>query len=300
MTRRSAFTMVEMIVVISIILIVLSLVLPAAAALWAERKVSHAENVVEGFFMSTRAQAMREGRDIGFFSYVDDRGDQHFLSIAQVPPPDPSNTVQVEAYQNLFEFTDDRSATLLKPIRVVPRYVVDVPPEGAPPESPDYFDAGELSESDYLASDQDASPAQRHRNFFTVVFSPEGNLLSFRSVIMLDADLNKDGLGVQTGLPVTDESTASTEYVSFDGTSLPLSGQDPSFFIPGTIVLGPPEKTVALNFPSVDGLLVYDDQLFSELDLSGKQPFLLRVGRPIYVSRMVGAIIRGSIGESQR
>ena len=64
-------------------------------------------------------------------------------------------------------------------------------------------------------------------------------------------------------------------------------------------MLGPPEKTVALNFPSVDGLLVYDDQLFSELDLSGKQPFLLRVGRPIYVSRMVGAIIRGSIGESQ-
>ena len=116
---------------------------------------------------------------------------------------------------------------------------------------------------------------------------------------MLDADLDEDGLGVQTGLPVTDESTASTEYVSFKGTSLPLSSQDTSFFIPGTIVLGPPEKTVALNFPSVDGLLVYDDQLFSELDLSGKQPFLLRVGRPIYVSRMVGAIIRGSIGESQ-
>ena len=103
-------------------------------------------------------------------------------------------------------------------------------------------------------------PAQRHRNFFTIVFSPEGNLYPNlrRYVLLLDKDLDENGLGDRTGLPVTDESTASTEYVWFDRfevTLAPLSSQDPGFSIAGTIVRIPLTENAAFNFRKVKRII---------------------------------------------
>jgi hypothetical protein len=56
---------------------------------------------------------------------------------------------------------------------------------------------------------------------------------------------------------------------------------------------------VALNFPSVDGLLLYDDSVFNEFtDEEEKREFLLSTGAPLYVNRMTGSLIRGPAGEN--
>ena len=57
-------------------------------------------------------------------------------------------------------------------------------------------------------------------------------------------------------------------------------------------------KPVAINFPSVDGLLVYDDSLFNEFDVDkDKRDFLFRTSQPIYVNRLTGSVVRGPVGE---
>ena len=57
-------------------------------------------------------------------------------------------------------------------------------------------------------------------------------------------------------------------------------------------------KPVAISFPSVDGLLVYDDSLFNEFDVDrDKRDFLLRTSQPMYVNRLTGSVVRGPVGE---
>jgi hypothetical protein len=55
----------------------------------------------------------------------------------------------------------------------------------------------------------------------------------------------------------------------------------------------------ALNFPSVDGLLVYDESLFAGAgDAKDKRKFLIESGLPFYVHRFTGVVIRGPVGET--
>ncbi len=54
----------------------------------------------------------------------------------------------------------------------------------------------------------------------------------------------------------------------------------------------------AINFASVDGLLVYDDSLFRQYTGPDKRQFLIDTARPMYISPQTGAIIRGPLGES--
>jgi hypothetical protein len=54
----------------------------------------------------------------------------------------------------------------------------------------------------------------------------------------------------------------------------------------------------ALNFTTVDGLLVYDDASFQQQPLDQKRSFLVRTGRPIYVSRYTGTVVRGPLGDT--
>ena len=63
------------------------------------------------------------------------------------------------------------------------------------------------------------------------------------------------------------------------------------------------QASTAINFPTVDGILLYDDEQFQEIagpngsNASEARAFLLRTARPLYVNRNTGAIIRGPIGE---
>ena len=55
----------------------------------------------------------------------------------------------------------------------------------------------------------------------------------------------------------------------------------------------------AVNFPSVDGLLVYDDSLLRDAEAAvDKREVLLRTGVPVYINRLTGAIVEGPVGET--
>ena len=63
------------------------------------------------------------------------------------------------------------------------------------------------------------------------------------------------------------------------------------------LIVDPDDDKVALNFASVDGLLVYDDSLLAGIPATEQRTVLLRTAQPLYVSRWTGVVIRGPVGE---
>jgi len=299
-TRVPAFTLVEMVVVIAIVLVILALVLPAASALWEERKLAVAENTVQGLLMTARVRALQaEGVQSGLFYFVDDRGAQQAVAIEQ----DRQNLGNI-VWRDVFVLAG-RARSLPVPMRVVPRYAV-VEPAGGGGGDPQTFSADELDNNNFGSPEVSVATnqAQRHRNFFAMVFSGEGQLLAGRNVLIRDVDsreVNNDCIGDGTGLSVGCDAADPQPVVEFyqqddSRTQLDPTGAGQSV---GFLVSDGSNPPVAINFPSVDGLLVYDNVVFDEVSVAeDKRDFLLRTALPFYVNRMTGAIVRGPSGEN--
>ncbi|MGB2986244.1 MAG: prepilin-type N-terminal cleavage/methylation domain-containing protein, partial [Phycisphaerae bacterium] len=255
------FTLIEMTVVIAIILIILGLVLPAATTLWNERKAAEAENTMQGLLMTSRARAMRaEGIEAGLLAFVDDKGVQRLVSIAKASPSEddlagltPSQRVALQRAfdERIFEITDDRDHALPAPMRVVPRYVVNEPDNNSPYTT---FEPYELANEYFDDPPDEADEAQRHRNYFTMIYSTDGRLLVGRDALIRDEDDDEDQVGDRAGLRVgvgpPDADPETTQYHTRSGTSQSI---DPKSGLPiGFLVTD--DKKVAINFSSVDGL----------------------------------------------
>ena len=295
--RRAAFTLVEMVVVIGIVVVLVALALPAVNTMWEERKLAAAQSTVQGMLMTARSRAISaSGLESGLFFLVDRRGTQYIVPIGQ----DPQHSGDV-AWENVFQVTDDRTYTLPAPIRVVPRYVVAQ--SGLDVE---IFSTEELINNDFSNPPEEANQAQRHRNFFTMVFSSEGQLLVRRDVVIQDPDEDEDGLGDKTRLEVGPDPEADTDeravnaYYAQDDTQVPMRPDALGIATEiAFLVRNPQQEQVAINFPSVDGLLVYDDSLYNGLSGTGEQRnYLLEAAQPFYVNRFTGAIVRGPLGEN--
>ena len=184
------------------------------------------------------------------------------------------------------------------PIRAVPRYVVDEEDSDRQWEG---FDAVELANNSFADPPDEGNVAQTHRNFFAMLYSG-GELVDMRDVLIQDIDENEDGIGYITGLRVgmdTDDP-AVKEYWSYDGNEEEKKPLDPEGRNRTVPLLITDEDGVAINFRSVDGLLVYDDSLFNEAGIGAsaqKREFLLRTAQPFYVNRFTGVVIRGPVGE---
>ena len=194
---RAGFTLIEMVVVMGIVLVLAGLVLPAASSMWEERKLASSHTIIQGMLQTGRSRAMRAGGvETGLFFFVDRRGVQRIVSIQQ----DSEHSGDI-AWENVFRVTGDRNYTVPAPMRVVPRYVVDT-------DRAEHliFTADELANNDFEVLAENTNNAQRHRNFFTMVFSSEGQLLVRRDVLILDQDNDRGGenpeLGDITGLSV--------------------------------------------------------------------------------------------------
>lgn len=305
---RAAFTIVELTVVVVIVLILLGIALPAASTLWSQRKVAEAENILQGALNNARARAVSAGGvETGLFFYVDRDGVQHIDPIEQDSPGDLLR-------QNAFRFSTDRGDKLPPPMRVCPRYAVD-PPSGTGGQANEReFSVAELANGLYEREpDNIVHVGQRHRNFFTLIYNRNGQLNVWRDVLILDPTsnvLNNDDLGDRTGLYVGRNSTNPQHSAlkfyrqspnNADAPINPTNDDDSLQY-----VIQQPIKYIAVNFPSVDGLILYNDQEYRD---QGAPPFsvpdpndtlrrfLVREGQPFYISRLTGEVIRGPLAE---
>jgi Tfp pilus assembly protein FimT len=303
-----AFTLVEMVIVVAVILLIVGIVLPAASTLWRERRVAEAQNTISGMLMTARARAMQDNfGDSGLFFYVDDAGVQRIVAITQdaKKAADPATR---EAWANVFNVTTERSYALPAPMRVVPRYVVcDKSADGKStcdenrtdaPKPYEVFSSEELANNDFNTLPSGADQAQRHRNFFTMIYSSSGQLRVRRDVLIRDADSDgpdSDGkqYGDVAGLEVRDDVKL---YYGLDNSKVPVPLNPDASKIDIDVVTD--SQGIVLNFPSVDGLLVYDESLFGAAG-DDKRKYLMDYAQPFYVHRLTGAVVRGPVGENQ-
>ncbi len=306
MTRRSAraFTLIELAIVVAIIVTIVTLIVPSATAMWENRKLVDAENVLRGLLSTARSHARRtSGLESGLFFYVDGNGVQRIVAIGQ----DEENAGSI-AWQDVFRVNADRTYSFSAPFRAVPRYVVN--PTGTDPNDAVYtFSVSELANDVSIESPTPSgvNQAQRHRNFFTMIYSKEGQLLIRRDVLILDEDRTGNGFGDVTGLLISYDKSGDLPDVDERFTQ-----QDLKVNIDPTATGIPPEKIpylvtdidgIAIDFPSVDGLLVYNNSAFSELTsdpslAAETRDFLLNTGQPFYVNRWTGAVVRGPLAEN--
>ncbi len=317
-----AFTLVEMVIVVAVILLILGIVLPAASTLWKQRRVSEAQNTISGMLMNARAKAMENDYgDSGLFFYLDDAGVQRIASITQdlskaadqqtrdfwvrtFSDADPQTR---NNWANVFNVVPERTYALPVPMRVVPRYAVEDETTNSGAAAYQLFSEAELANPDF--NTPAGEQAQRHRNFFTMIYSSEGQLRVRRDVLIRDpnaeaAEGNSEQYGDITNLIVHDDID---KYYAQDPSATPTrpidlsNGLSPESRELIDVVVDPQGTggKTALNFPSVDGLLVYDESLFAAAGSpEQKRQFLLDAAQPFYVHRLTGAVVRGPVGET--
>lgn len=298
--RTNAFTLVELVVVLGIISLLAVISLPSINRMVADTRRADAENRLQGLLRSARMRALHR-KESGLFFFVE--GDVQRIAFIQAEPlnlikpvdelsapdwgsdkvPGTNDDVAAQDTADRFRVLQDTVYELPAPFRAVPRYI---------PFDPTVWDNDKLANNDYQDQPNGSAGIENHRNFFTIIFSPDGVIRVGRPVLIHDhAEPASDAGGI-TNLTVS----FADAYQDIKGGFLPFEDNRP---LPKMIV---DENDNALTFPSVDGVLVYDDDLFRDHPdadplVVTKRQFLIRHARPLYISRQTGAIIRGPLGE---
>ena len=105
-------------------------------------------------------------------------------------------------------------------MRAVPRYVVEADDDKT--EGFEVFSDEELANNVFETLGEEANQAQRHRNYFTMIYSSDGRLLVGRDVLIRDDDLDEDPLslgditGMMVGYNHTDDEPTVDKYYCQD------------------------------------------------------------------------------------
>lgn len=299
MRGHRAFTLIELLVVVAIILLILGIVGPGVTKMWDQRLESQAEIVVSGAIRSTQMQA-RTGGERGLFFYMD--GDEQ--KIAPIRPVrkvkgQPDTIDQLNVVADVFEVTDGMIYRVPPPFRVCPRNVVD---EYSLARDPSTWNEWELNNRDVLTPPLATGKGnQRHCNFFSLIFGPDGRLRVGRNVLVYDREYDPVDIPPKdrTGLLARSGAMPADRYYDATGTPQAFSElYDGSPSQLKNLVADVPGGETALNFPCVDGVLVYDGTYYWDLpDAAARRDFLREKAIPYYVSRLTGDIVRGPVGE---
>lgn len=305
-----------MVIVVAIVLVLVTLVLPASSQMWRDRRIADAQNMISGMLMTARAQALQaDFGESGLFFYVDNGGTQRVVAINQDskvtitdstghtrhPYVDPEYR---EAWSSVFSVVPERQMTLPPPMRVVPRVVAMSPDDpslagqSTDTKAKATFSPEELANNDvYRLPSTNSNQAQRHRNFFTMIYSSDGRLQPNRDVVIRDVDSDpaENSGGDVTGLHVPVTSSVLNTYNVWDDRAMPIDPRR-TVMVDNVVI---DESGNAINFPSTDGVMVYDDSQFASAgDPDRKRQLIVETGQPFYVHRVTGAVVRGPIGET--
>ncbi len=299
-----AFTLVELMVAIAVITLILLAVVPSVSSMWEQRKLSDTETLIRGALINARQRAIG-ARETGLLFYVDGEGVQRMVSIERADETTEQSGVRLDLLSiNRFTITSGGEAlTIPAPIRITPRTVLLADPDGS--KAYERYSDDELVNEDFRQPPNTHDAGQRHRNYFSIVFSTEGQLIVGRDVLIHDADAQAEnqnepgsGHGDLTGLPVDDASLYFSRLENRPESIYPIRGITGE--LTSVVADDVSQPAVAINFPSVDGVLVYDNSLFRRAgDATTRRSFLAETGRPYYVNRVTGEIIRGPVAENE-
>ncbi len=297
--------MIELGVVITIIALLITIVLPSVTRMWSARKVATAENYMRAALtIALRRAASPDRGESGLLFVLDETGAQRIYQIERQAVRDPANfnaTRGALISQNRFVILEDAEYVVPEPMRFVPLWAVRTQDSD---NAPFAYSPEELANNNFETPGLSVGSwqeGQRHRNYFSLVFSPDGRLLTGRDVLIVDADENDDGLGDRTGLRVGEAEEYYAVYSTDEGDQLDI---DPagdlrledlvSAFQAGSGV------ATAINFPAVNGVLLYDESVFAAQPTPvAKREALLSFARPFYIAGPGGALVRGPIGETK-
>ncbi len=309
--RSTGFTLTEMVIVVAIIVVLISIVLPSVSRMWDSRKIADAQSTVRNALTLAKRYALEpDGTETGVLFVLDGSGSQRLYIIHQEAQPIPAGTPTAliasetaranRSSSNRFVLGEE-SYELPVPFRVLPRYVVEDEGDYSSELRYKAFNEEELASDTF--PDSTASQwqePQRHRNYFTMIFSTEGQLELGRDVLIHDAPgvgSQNPPTGERTGLPV---SAAVAKYFlrhSQNGAnSVELDPEGTGYELRDVIA---DSNDVAINFVSVDGLILYDNDAFSQiLNMTAKREMLIETGIPYYVVGPSSAVVAGPIGEN--
>jgi prepilin-type N-terminal cleavage/methylation domain-containing protein len=279
---RSAYTLVEILIVLAILVLVLSIVGPGVTTMWNQRLESQSDTVVIGALRSVRMQARNSG-ERGLLFFVNE-GRQQIVVI------EPLHRMEIRGPGGSLDAVIDQPNGLADCFRIVEGTVFNVPdPYRVTPldvvRTPSAWSGAELSNEKAVTDDLSGNnnTNQRHRNFFSVVFGPDGRMRVGRNVLIYDPQ-------GRTGMVTEDVA----RYFNRVGVPVAFPGNLPSD-LRDMVSVG--NQHTAVNFPSVDGLLVYDDAMFREFPPAGQREFLRKNALPYYISPAGGEVLRGPVGE---
>ncbi|MHA2279467.1 MAG: pilus assembly FimT family protein [Promethearchaeota archaeon] len=180
--RKRSFTLIEMMVVVSVIIIILALVLPAISTMWEQTHVKNAHHQIENLLKVARARSL----DISNIAYgvlfyihpADNREVAVFIDALTYPIAKDEVWLDVcDRYQ-----VDTKRYFMEDNVRVAAHRMLE-------------WENEDLLNADYRTGKQ--------KNFFAIVFA-RGRRSQIRPFILYDVDNNDDELGDITGLAVGD------------------------------------------------------------------------------------------------
>ncbi len=301
---RGSFTLIELLVVVAIIILMLAVVGPAVTSMWAQRLESQAEITLAGAIRSVQMQARTYG-ERGLFFFVDAKGTQRIAiivpaNVVQDASGDPVTAMRVVA--DCFQVAEGTVFRVPPPYRVAPRRAaLTYTGDFRAPWSDRELNVETLYDAVAVRTNE------RHRNFFTLMFGADGRLRVGRTVLIRDSDIAPtDGRGDRTGLIV---AVVDKYYDAGPSGTPPDFPGTPTPRLAGMVVEAPggTANGRAINFPGVDGLILYDDSVYDEMPAAvdgmsadappDRRDYLANSGFPYYVSPTTGELIRGRSGE---